>query len=212
MAKKQVGWKTKGMNRDLSVSAFNPEFSFENMNLRLSTNEGNTLMSWVNEKGTASIKLVSGNWIDNDSSTSTSTTQLSGTPIGTAIINHKLVIFTTDTSADYIYALRYSDNAKTSMLCKVLYEGNLDFSIDYPLETLVSYESEDVQKVYWTDGKNQPRVINIEGTIKLNNNTQFDFVPELQLRENIAIEKQLGGNGMFAPGVIQYAFTYYRKN
>ena len=212
MAKKQVGWKTKGMNRDLSVSAFNPEFSFENMNLRLSTNEGNTLMSWVNEKGTASIKLVSGNWIDNDSSTSTSTTQLSGTPIGTAIINHKLVIFTTDTSADYIYALRYADNAKTSMLCKVLYEGNLDFSIDYPLETLVSYESEDVQKVYWTDGKNQPRVINIEGTIKLNNNTQFDFVPELQLRENIAIEKQLGGNGMFAPGVIQYAFTYYRKN
>ena len=58
MAKKQTSWRTRGMNRDLSVSAFSPEFSFENMNLRLSTNEGNTLMSWVNMKGTASIKLV----------------------------------------------------------------------------------------------------------------------------------------------------------
>ena len=55
--KKQTSWKTRGMNRDLSVSAFSPEFSFENMNLRLSTNEGNTLMSWVNEKGTASTEI-----------------------------------------------------------------------------------------------------------------------------------------------------------
>ena len=57
MAKKITGWKTKGMNRDLSVSAFNPEFSFENMNLRLSTNEGNTLLSWVNEKGTQQYEM-----------------------------------------------------------------------------------------------------------------------------------------------------------
>lgn len=52
MAKKYINWKTKGMNRDMSVSAFNPEFAFENHNLRLATNEGNTMMSWVNERGT----------------------------------------------------------------------------------------------------------------------------------------------------------------
>ena len=57
MAKKQMSWKTKGMNRDLSVSAFNPEFAFENRNLRLSTNDSNTLMSWVNEKGTREVKI-----------------------------------------------------------------------------------------------------------------------------------------------------------
>ena len=57
MAKNQTSWKTRGMNRDLSVSAFSPEFSFENRNLRLSTNEGNTMMSWVNERGTALINL-----------------------------------------------------------------------------------------------------------------------------------------------------------
>ena len=31
-----------------------------------------------------------------------------------------------------------------------------------------SYENNDIQKVYWTDGKNQPRVINIVGEIKEN--------------------------------------------
>ena len=57
MAKKQMIFKTKGMNRDLSVSAFNPEFAFENNNLRIYTNEGNTLMSWVNERGTIEIPI-----------------------------------------------------------------------------------------------------------------------------------------------------------
>ena len=56
--KKQMMFKTKGMNQDLSVSAFNPEFAFENMNLRLSTNEGNTTMSWVNERGTSLMSII----------------------------------------------------------------------------------------------------------------------------------------------------------
>ena len=210
--KKQTSWKTRGMNRDLSVSAFSPEFSFENMNLRLSTNEGNTLMSWVNEKGTASIRIVSGNWNDGKDSIRVSVTELSGTPIGTAVINHKLVVFTTDNTGDYIYVLKYADESKTSMLCRNLYVGNLGFSVEHPLETLVSYESEDIQKVYWTDGVKQPRLINIEGKILSNNSTQFDFVPELKLQEKVRIYKKLGASGMFAPGVIQYAFTYYNNN
>jgi len=64
------------MNQDLSVSAFNPEFSFENMNLRLSTNENNTLMSWVNERGPQKITLIG------------DVANISGTPIGVAVINH----------------------------------------------------------------------------------------------------------------------------
>lgn len=58
MAKKYINWKTKGMNRDMSVSAFNPEFAFENHNLRLATNEGNTMMSWVNERGPKELNLL----------------------------------------------------------------------------------------------------------------------------------------------------------
>ena len=217
MAKKQMIWKTKGMNKDLSVSAFNPEFAFENRNLRLSTNEGNTLMSWVNEKGTEEISLI-------DGADPTSGTTLTGTPIGAAVLNEWLVIFThnlntTDfNSKDRIYRLCYDAN-KEHLLCYNLFIGNLNFDINNPIETLVSYEEEDVQKVYWVDGRNQPRMINIVrpqnagkpttpiGTVS----TWFDFIPSFSQWVSMSVEKQPTG-GLFAPGVIQYCFTYMQKN
>ena len=219
MAKKFLGWKTKGMNRDLSVTAFNPEFAFENRNLRLSTNEFNTLLSWVNEKGTTEMALVK--YVGPPSGYIPTT--IIGNPIGTAVVNHKLIIFTTEPAnvshgqRDYIYSLEYMDGSRdrATMVCTMLFGKNgvsLNFSQDHPIETLVSYESESIQKVYWTDGINQPRMINVEGEIILSNNTQFDFVPELKLKESVKVHKMLGASGMFAPGVIQYAFTYYNKN
>ena len=49
---KSVSFKTKGMQRDLSASAFNPEYSFENKNIRIYPTNDNTLLSIINEKGT----------------------------------------------------------------------------------------------------------------------------------------------------------------
>ena len=208
--KKISAWKTKGMNRDLSVSAFNPEFSFENMNLRLATNEGNTLLSWVNEKSTGRIQLRGTNvTIGNNT--------IPGSVVGTAVLNNYLVLFVHNGTTDYIYRLIYNSGIALSMEMDVtlLYSGNLGFSTGNPLETLSVYEKEDVQKVYWTDGKNQPRVINIKNTYDNQgvNETYnpFDFVPELQLGESVYVTKLLGASGMFAPGVIQYALTYYNK-
>ena len=220
MDKKLMSFKTKGMNRDLSVSAFNPEFSFENINLRLSTNEGNTLMSWVNEKGTAPITLVNEKWNPTDRNT-TGITSIVGTPIGTAVINSQLVIFTHSEDGDYkdhIYVLKYKEDDNTKMLCKELFHGDLNFSTEYPLETLVSYESELIQKVYWVDGRNQMRFINIVTGIDkyYKNGTpidgSFDAIREIALDESIEIVKSYGvSNCEFPSGVIQYAFTYYNK-
>ena len=239
MGKKLTGWKTKGMNRDLSVSAFNPEFAFENRNLRLATNEGNTLMSWVNEKGTEKIELkdilstltIKGNekYYEQEKFENI----IHGTPIGTAVLGNRLILFTTENVKapnsddilhfDRIYVLWYTDD-KTKITGIQKYKGDLGFSVTNPIETLSNYESENIQKVYWVDGKNQPRLINIQNDYyEITDNTHysyydyysptvFDFVNELELKETITVQKILGGNGMFAPGVIQYAFTYYNKN
>jgi len=184
-------WKTKGMNKDLSVSAFNPKFAFENMNLRLSTNEGNTLLSWVNEKGTSEIVLKSGSWDANSQDSPICESEIAGIPVGTAVLNHKLVLFThrEDALIDNIYVIKYDDYQEPSVKVLLLYSGDLNFRAESPLETLVSYESENIQKVYWTDGRNQPRVINIQGNYVIHNSNPtsykpsfiFDFVPELQL-------------------------------
>lgn len=219
MARNTVSFKTKGMNRDMSVSAFSSEFSFENMNLRLSTNEGNTMMSWVTERGPKQLQcsINTSFW---DVGNNTVETSFHGTPIGTAVINHQLVLFTTSNSNDYIYVLTYTKEDKIEG--NILFKGNLNFSTEHPLETLVSYESEMVQKVYWTDDYNQPRFINIaadNAKIKAWNSygttlcTAFDFAPEinLDLNPSVSVQKIIGGGGKFAAGVIQYAFTYYNK-
>lgn len=216
MARKITAWKTKGMSKDSSVSAFNAEYSFENRNLRLSTVEGNTQMSWVNERGT---KLIVPQVMENAEDGYTWDVQeIKGIVIGTAIINHHLVVFTTgtDDGFDYIYVFKYFG---TVMAGRILYKGHLNFSAEHPLETLVSYEAENIQKVYWTDGINQPRMVNIVVSpskvakwLESGNNSIFDFISELTLKEKVTVKKILGGNGTFAPGVIQYAFTYYYMN
>lgn len=215
MAKKYINWKTKGMNRDMSVSAFNPEFAFENHNLRLSTNEGNTMMSWVNERGPKKLNLhIDTKPWSSDESSGKYVNSIVGTPLGTAVLNHQLILFTVDSSRNcYIYVFKESDNSDWDLTGRILYKGNLEFSTDYPIETLVSYESENIQKVYWTDNKNQPRVINIASSMdktKNYNDSSFDFVQELALKEEVKVAK-IFGSGEFPAGVIQYAFTYYNK-
>lgn len=221
------------MNKDMSVSSFSPEFSFDNKNIRLSTNEGNTMMSWVNERGTKYLELDITNTIG--SSVGSKETSLRGTVIGTAIINHKLVIFsvyesdtlkkengyfTSDNIAEknlvilgncYIYTFDTPEG--NTIKGELIYQGYLDFDTKHPLETLVSYESETVQKVYWTDNKNQPRFINIKSNknSRVHHASYVDFVPEISFNANITVEN-IYGSGEFPAGVIQYAFTYYNKN
>lgn len=215
MVKRTVAFKTKGMNRDTSVSSFSSVFSFENMNLRLSTVDGNTQMSWVNEKGPKQLKCIIN--ITPWDTQSTISNTLEGSPLGTAVLNHQLVLFTTNPFAilpDSIYVLKYEGGIITGSR---VFKGNLNFNENYPIETLVSYESERVQKVYWTDNYNQPRVINIASVAYKDYNTvictAFDFAPEIQNLEDVEIHvrKTIGGGGKFSAGVIQYAFTYYNK-
>ena len=148
MAQKLIGWKTKGMNRDMSVSAFNPEFAFENINVRLSTNESNTTMSWVNERGTEKLKLK----IDptpwktkeeREGEDYSYQNYINGSPVGTAVLNHRLVLFTVDNlDYCYIYVFEVQKNTKKkeNMYGKQLVTQKLGFSTDSPIETLVSYE------------------------------------------------------------------------
>lgn len=236
MAKKLINWKTKGMNRDTSPSAFSPEFAFENRNIRLSTNEGNTQMSWVNERGTKKVILACS--IEKEIEDENNNKKIiyeykkidslsNGIPVGTAVINHKLVVFTAkdQEELDHIFLLKKApkgsitndvNKESVDFIVDTLYEGNLGLDSDYPLEILVSYESEIIQKVYWTDNFNPPRVINIASGKSYTSipssiiDTIYDFAPTLKLQETVSVEK-VYGSGEFPAGVIQYAFTYYNK-
>lgn len=210
---KQVIFKTKGMQRDLSASAFNSGYSYENKNVRVMPTNESTLLSLINEKGNKKSSIAGvGDYIK-------------GIPIGQALINDELIIFTcgdksslhTDISAegldteDRIYKLWFNNGALTG---KILFRGDLGFNYKHPIETISFYENTDIRKVYWTDGLNQPRVINIAAAsdvVSKWDTDSFNFVRTLSLNEKVAIERNIVANGSFAPGVIQYAFTYFDK-
>lgn len=260
---KIIQFKTKGMQRDLSASAFNPEYSYENKNVRVMPTDESTLLSLINERGNKKSSIAGvGDYIK-------------GIPIGQALVNNELITFAagdddyrfanitpnlfevpdifpcdiliTDLTAgedtanditpdlssvkditfidcpyklnidvdsmldDRIYKLWFNNGVLTG---KRLFRGNLGFNYKHPIETISFYENADIRKVYWTDGLNQPRVINIAAAsdvVSKWNTDSFNFVRTLSLNEKITIERNIVANGSFAPGVIQYAFTYFNK-
>ena len=189
----------KGMQKDISVSKANAEFAFDAMNIRLTAREGNTLLSVTNEKGNREVSL--------------NETIIEGSIIGKEIINDYLVLFTTSIvpSPEYkdrIYKLKKnSDN----FVCTLLFKGDLNFDAEHPIESIGIFENESIQKVYWVDGINPVRYINIVNTYKDNDNDAFNFAPNLALNENVTIKCDNETKGQFPSGVVQYVFTYYNK-
>lgn len=232
-----ASYKITGMQRDMSNAVLGQSgenriktVAYENMNMRVNALEEGEQFALVNERGT---KLVTdmGKVIN-----------IKGIPIGQSILDNTLVLFTTEIglecdiditsdeiqqvinaddlyfnidfdTKDRIYTFGI-DNNSDSVDGRLLYEGYLNFMYNYPISAISFHENEDIQKVYWTDGINQPRVVNIaaeDTTVSLWNDDKFDFVRELKLHESVTITKNNDTTGMFSPGTIQYCMAYFDK-
>lgn len=201
MQNKSQTYKIKGMNRDLSYSAFNPDFSYENYNIRITTTDSNSMLRVSNEKGNREITLYD---------IEESYTSLVGEIIGYCEIDNKLVVFTHTATVDRIYLLYDYDDGRATV--KTLFEaGSLNFSSDHQIQAIPFYESEVVQKVYWIDGLNEPRFINVMAENSSYSAESFNFYSDLKLNEVVAITKEYG-DGLFKSGAVQYGFSYFNTN
>ena len=189
----------QGMTKDLSVHKFNPNMAFDARNIRITALKDNkTLLAVTNEKGTKEFSI---------------TGNILGTIIGTAVLNSTLVIFTTtgipnSEGVDRIYRLNFTGDY-SSASCVTLFEGQLQLDYAHPLETLPIYENEQIQKVYWVDGKNQPRMLNINAGYQSNPDI-FNFNRKIEGKHTLSVEKYNTG-GEFPAGTIQYCFNYFNK-
>lgn len=173
----------------MAVSSFSPELAYENFNLRITATENNTLLSLTNEKGNKEILPKTG--------------FPKGFTLGYAVIGNNVILFTHENrqptvqypDTDHIY--RIYNISTTSYDAQELYSGFLNFDMKHPIETLAWYENEDIQKVYWVDGINKPRMINIihDDTYAVVTfpETRFDFNRLLELNERIDIEAGVQG-------------------
>lgn len=188
MQKQQV-FKVKGMQRDLSMANTNGEFAYEILNMRLMPSEENSGFSLTNEQGTTLLKDIT----------------LNGQIIGQCPTTNSLVVFTTDGKGnDYIYEIYFQDDKWTY---RTIVNRNLGFSVDAPIEALFNYETEDLQKIYWIDGINPLRSLNLK--VDNTNKVSFDSAKELRVEPNGFVSITRGTSGSFAAGVIQYIITAF---
>lgn len=203
---KETHFQIKGMSQDLAYQVFNSQYAFECKNIRINTTDKNSLLSISNEKGNTEVATIEykGDAV---------------TIIGVGQFSEYCVLFGTTGEKDVILLVRQieQDGITTEQIEQV-YDGNLGFDVGYPIRTVCVYENEQMQKVYWVDGKNPPRVLNIAGHLKNEDGTlknpevksieeqKIDFLPKLKFEEKVTISRTSGG--LFPAGVIQYAFTY----
>lgn len=238
MKQRVSGYRIMGMQRDPNNAVLGHAgennvrtVAYENMNMRVNALEEKEQFALVNERGTKRITDMGG------------VGRILGIPIGQNILDNTLTLFTTEIGTpinmdiipdshdpeiheyeeadlkidfdlkDRIYTFNI-DRHSDSVEGRLLYEGNLNFQYSKPISTLSFYENQDIQKVYWTDGVNQPRVVNIaaaEEISELWNDEKFDFVRNLKFHEKVTIRKNNDISGLFSPGTIQYCMAYFDK-
>jgi len=120
--------------------------------------------------------------------------------LGSIEIRGYLYIFTTETggSLDHIAKID-SDGVRTDLL-----NEDLSFDENYRIEAVANYENDDIIKIYWTDGLNLLRFINVS-----NPDSRINIVEEISMVQPTA-EAVVGGN--LLAGNVQYVYNLYNLN
>lgn len=194
----------QGMRRDSHPIKQDSKFLWDAHNIRITTRDDNTMLSITNEKSTKSLHKFESN----------------ENYVGHVVIGDYLILFIDSGLTDRIYRINLKE-----VKVEILYEGkNLLLRKENPIQTVVDYESELVQKVYWTDNNNPPRLINVakpelvnatystdNGYSDIYTDAPFNFVQFLSLKEEVSLYRKSSNLGTFPSGTIQYALTYIHK-
>lgn len=238
MENKNVKYSFQGMNQDVSPGKHPVEFFYEANNIRfLTTSEAitggiafekgnslkislpditiNTATNKINLSNGASISYKRGSEID--AQITKNLLQLtSGQQVitGHAATRNSIILFSTDNAGmDVIWEVNMS-----TYDIKLLYIRNLGLSTANLIQCVYNFENENIQKVYWVDGVNQIRFLNIkhsiatgyqEELINLDSNT-INFVGNFKISQPVVRDIVSGGN--HTAGMIQYAYNLYRLN
>lgn len=197
MERKNIILRNFGMNRDTSVTKIDGSAAYENHNIRIIARDHDTLLSVTNERGNKEISL------DNT---------LSGELLGWNVLNNHIILFThEDEDIDRIYRIDY-DASTSEFQNTLLYEGSLGFDMDHPIESVVHFETEAIQKIYWLDELHVLRFMNFMEEDRSNwDDTTFDSDRAAAFDVEVTIEKDHSGENR-PNGVVQYLITYFNKH
>lgn len=213
--------------QDLSKSKFSNSFYFEGKNVRIIATDTQGTGSLMNEKGNSLILTVPVPTINyttkvityGSKTLSFKTSELSGQSNEQIIIGHSnsrnyLVLFTTDNNGfDCIWTVNYETYDIT-----LRYMRDMNFSTSHPIQVINNFENKNIDKVYWVDGNNQMRFINLEHSIANEDAEELIDVPvdvidmtgKVELSQPVVTS--ISSGGIHTSGMIQYGYNLYRLN
>jgi len=239
MANKKAIYTFGGANQDISKAKHQPQYYFDAQHIRILATDAQSTVAAKNEKGNtqvislpdlsidrASLSIIYGdktlqfssagdiiNQVISDTLPLTSDSQVI---IGHTETRQGLVLFSTD-NAGFDCVWHIPNILDGSYDLTLLYVRNLGFSTDNPIQALFNYENDNIQKVYWVDGVNQLRYLNIthnsiEGNDPLIDlpSTTINLVGAIDFSQPKITDTLIGGD--HTAGVIQYGYNLLRLN
>lgn len=201
----------QGMNQDAGYDRIPNTNYVTATDIRITTTTGESMGSWTNIKGNKESFVIptAGDFGDPPVSW---TSSVVGTLeiIGYTTIRNRIILFVADDSDQngWIYDVQY-DTATREILpgFPVLkyYNNALNFSKANPIEAIGRYESESIQRVYWTDYNNYLRSLNIEDPfLNTLSNGIIDIFPDVSYTQPLLQTIFTGGS--LLSGLYQVAY------
>lgn len=194
--KQKIGF-LKGMRSDLSPTKQDPNSYYHALNKSVISDISNSTGTITDEIGN---KLV-GDIIDIlGISSNYSVIKLDS-------VRDYLVVFLKGTSGtDRIDLFTYDNTTESISHYKNVYSGSLN--LGYSIDTVYRYRDTAYCKVYWSDGINQLRSINIFDTNSASIPLELlDIIPKVAITQPTI--SSVTSDGMYQSGVVQYAYQLY---
>lgn len=189
----------QGLNFDAGYDSIPNTMYINAKDIRITTSKGESMGSFTNIQGNQEAFIIP----------QTGATNIAEI-IGYTVIRNKIIVFVTDDSDSngWIYLVMYDEATRQILFGypQLLYfNANLNFSKKYPIEAFGRYESEKVQRIYWSDYNNFFRSLNIQdpnlSTFPLG---QVDIFPDINYTQPLL--KVISGGGAVQGGEYQAAY------
>ena len=199
----------KGLNTDLARDTISKGFYIDALDIRLTTDVGESNGSITNIKG--NVSYFSLPTVDPDF-----TTLGNMEIIGATSIRETIILYCADDTETngWIFKVEYSsiDQTLTSGPTVVYKSNALNFSKKHPIEAQGRFENESTQRLYWTDYNNFFRSINIKnsllnlpyGDLNYPPAGNIDVFPSIEYTQPIL--ESIGTGGSLQVGMYQYSY------
>ena len=154
----------QGLNKDAAYDTIASTLYIDALDIRITTTTGESTGAFTNIQGNEFAFTIPSTSEEGDPFGAW--TASSPVVIGYTTVREKIILFIADDSGSqgWVYKVTYDPFSKVTTPTSpelIYYNSDLNFDKQWPIEALGRYESDCIQRVYWTDYNNFFRSLNI---------------------------------------------------